>query len=164
LLALWIEFRQDIVKQKQWRDSAEACDQFQLGQLESEHEAALLASRAKSPCWLTPQQQGHVIPLWSNAAVAQARFLWPLLLQLIQQALLPNLLILIAVEFGPRLVVELQLFATAAESFLPGGGQWLQPLEGSVAATMQPSANHSQLLVKGIQQLITVAQLPFQQL
>ena len=164
LLALGIQFRQDIVEQQQGRHPAEAGDQFQFSQLEGEHQAALLACGAQPPCRFTPEQQGYVIPLGANAAVAQTGFLGPLFLQLIQEALLPYLLVFIAIELGAGLVEQLQAFPSATEPFLPRGRQGFQSLEGAVAAAMQPRSDHRQLLVKGIQQLIAIAELAFEQL
>ena len=164
LLALGIQFRQDIVEQQQWRHPAEAGHQFQFGQLEGEYQAALLACRPQPSCRFTSEQQGHVIPLGANAAVAQTGLLRPLFLQLIQQALLPYLLVFIAIELGAGLVEQLQAFAAATEPFLPWGSQGFQSLEGAVAAAMQPRSDHCQLLVKGIQQLIAIAELAFEQL
>ena len=164
LLPLGIQFGQDIVEQKQWRHPTEAGDQLQFGQLEREHQATLLASGTEPPCRLAPEQQGHVIPLGPNAAIPQTGLLRPLFLQLIQQALLPHLLIFVAVELGAGLVEQLQLFASATEPFLPRGSQRFQPFKGAVAATMQASSDHRQLVVKGIQQLIAVAELAFEQL
>ena len=124
----------------------------------------MLASGTKPTCRLPPEQQGHVIPLGPNAAVPQTGLLRPLFLQLIQQALLPHLLVFVAVELGAGLVEQLQLFASATEPFLPRGSQGFQPFKGAVAATMQASSDHRQLVVKGIQQLIAVAELAFEQL
>lgn len=164
LLPLGVQFGQDIVEQQQGRHPTEAGDQLQFGQLEREHKAALLACGAEPTCRLPPEQQGHVIPLWPNAAIPQTGLLRPLFLQLIQQALLPHMLVFVAVELGAGLVEQLQLFASATEPFLPRGSQGFQPFEGAVAATMQASSDHCQLVVKGIQQLIAVAELAFEQL